>query len=41
MTLEYTVESIKPPDVVKVGMHRGDKDNMVEKNVVMVREILS
>ncbi|MDA0323618.1 MAG: hypothetical protein O2923_13015 [Verrucomicrobia bacterium] len=26
--------------VVNVGMHRGDKENIVEENAAMVREIL-
>jgi len=41
MAFEYAFENIKPGDVVNVGMHRGDKDNMVEENVAMVEEILS
>jgi hypothetical protein len=40
MAFEYAFESIKATDVVNVGMYRGDKDNMVEENVAMVREIL-
>jgi hypothetical protein len=40
MAFEYAFESIKPTDVVNVGMHRGDKDNMVEENAAMVSEIL-
>lgn len=41
MAFEYAFESIKVSDVVNVGMHRGDNDNMVEENVDLVREILS
>jgi hypothetical protein len=41
MAFEYAFEGIKPSDVVNVGMHRGDKDDMVEENAAMVREILS
>jgi hypothetical protein len=41
MAFEYAFERIKPGDVVNVGMHRGDKDNMVEENVSMVQEILN
>ncbi|MBN2008222.1 hypothetical protein JW960_02625 [candidate division KSB1 bacterium] len=41
MAFEYAFEHIKPTDVVNVGMHRGDNDNMVEENAVMVRDILS
>ena len=40
MAFEYAFEQIKPTDVVNVGMHRGDNDDMVEENVAMVREIL-
>lgn len=41
MAFEYAFEGIKPTDVVNVGMHRGDKDNMVEENVAIVRSILT
>ena len=41
MAFEYAFERIKPGDVVNVGMHRGDKDNMVEENVAIVKNILS
>ena len=40
MAFEFAFENIKPGDVVNVGMHRGDKDNMVEENVVTVQRIL-
>jgi hypothetical protein len=40
MSFEYAFEQIKPGDVVNVGMHRGDKDGMVEENVGFVRELL-
>ena len=40
MAFEYAFDHIKPTDVVNVGMHRGDKDGMVEENAAMVREIL-
>lgn len=40
MAFEYAFEQIKPGDVVNVGMHRGDRDDMVEVNASMVREIL-
>jgi hypothetical protein len=40
MAFEYAFEHIKPTDVVNVGMHRGDKDDMVEENAALVREIL-
>lgn len=41
MAFEHAFESIKPTDVVNVGMHRGDKDGIVEENVALVEEILS
>jgi len=41
MAFEYAFEGIKPIDVVNVGMHRGDKDDMVEENVALVSEILA
>lgn len=40
MAFEYAFESIKPTDAVNVGMHRGDKDDMVEENVGIVNEFL-
>jgi hypothetical protein len=40
MSFEYAFEQIKPGDLVNVGMHRGDKDGMVEENVEFVRRIL-
>ena len=40
MGFEYALERIKPTDVVNVGMHRGDKDNMVQENVAIVENIL-
>ena len=41
MAFEHAFAGIKPGDVVNVGMHRGDKDDMVEENATIVREILS
>ena len=41
MAFEHAFAGIKPSDVVNVGMHRGDKDNMVEENAAIVWEILS
>jgi len=41
IAFEYAFESIKPTDVVNVGMHRGDRDDMVEANVALVSEILA
>ncbi len=40
MAFEYAFDSIKANDVVNVGMYRGDRDDMVEENVSLVREIL-
>ena len=40
MAFEYAFEHIKPHDVVNVGMHRGDRDDMVEENTAMVEEVL-
>lgn len=40
MAFEYAYENIKPTDVVNVGIHRGDKDDMVEEDAAIVREIL-
>jgi len=40
MALEYAFENIKPIDVVNVGMHRGDKDDVVEEDVAIVRGLL-
>lgn len=41
MGFEFAFENIKPNDVVNVGMHRGDKDGMVEENVAIVERTLS
>jgi hypothetical protein len=41
MAFEYAFEQIKPGDVVNVGMYRGDKDDMVEENARLVKEILA
>ena len=40
MAFEFAFDHIKPGDVVNVGMHRGDNDNMVEDNVALVQQIL-
>jgi hypothetical protein len=40
MAFEYAFERIKLGDAVNVGMFRGDKDDMVEQNAALVREIL-
>lgn len=40
MAFEYAFGSIKPTDVVNVGMHRGDRDDMVEANAAIVRAVL-
>ena len=41
MAFEYAFDSIKPIDIVNVGVHRGDRDDMVEENAALVREILA
>lgn len=38
MAFEWAFESVKPGDVVNVGMHRGDNDDMVEENAALARE---
>jgi hypothetical protein len=40
MAFEYAFDNIKPADVVNVGMHRGDKDNIIEENVATVEKLL-
>ena len=40
MAFEFAFENIKPGDVVNVGMHRGDRDGMVEENAALVRHLL-
>ena len=40
MAFEYAFDQIKPSDVVNIGIHRGDKDDMVEEDVALVEEIL-
>ena len=40
MAFEHAFASIKPTDVVNVGMHRGDDDGMVEQNAAIVRQVL-
>lgn len=40
MAFEFASENIKPGDVVNVGMHRGDKDTMVEENVALASQYL-
>lgn len=40
MAFEHAFAGIKPADVVNVGMYRGDKEDMVEENTAIVREIL-
>lgn len=41
MAFEHAFDSIKPSDLVNVGMHRGDNDRIVEENAGIVREILA
>ena len=40
MAFEHAFAGIKSGDVVNVGMHRGDKGDMVEENAATVSEIL-
>ena len=40
MAFEYAFQEIKDTDVVNVGMHRGDVDDMVEQNAAIVSGIL-
>ncbi|MCX7803664.1 MAG: hypothetical protein N3A38_00605 [Planctomycetota bacterium] len=40
MAFQFAFENIKPGDVVNVGMHRGDKDDIVEENAALARETL-
>jgi hypothetical protein len=40
MAFEFAFEQIKADDVVNVGMHRGDNDNVVEENAALVEGIL-
>ncbi|NUQ01598.1 MAG: hypothetical protein HUU35_17270 [Armatimonadetes bacterium] len=40
MGFEFAFDGIKPGDVVNVGMHRGDKDDIVEENAAIVRRLL-
>ena len=40
MAFEYAFGHIKPGDVVNVGMHRGDKDDMVEEDAALTQRIL-
>lgn len=41
MGMEYAFENIKPGDVINVGMHRGDRDDMVEFNAGLAERILA
>ena len=40
MAFDFDFERIMPGDVVNVGMHRGDKDDMVEEDAAIVRQVL-
>ena len=40
LAFEYAFQGIKPADVVNVGIHRGDRDGMLEEDVAIVRDIL-
>ena len=39
MAFQYAFENIKPFDIINVGMHRGDHENIVEENVKLVDEL--
>jgi hypothetical protein len=41
MAFEYAFDQIKLGDVVNVGMHRGDNDDVVEDNAALVNDILA
>ncbi|MCK5802425.1 MAG: hypothetical protein KAI66_06315 [Lentisphaeria bacterium] len=41
LAFDYAFENIKPGDVVNVGMHRGDKDDMVEENAAIAEHLLA
>jgi hypothetical protein len=41
MAFEYAFDNLKAGDIVNVGMHRGDKDGIVEENVGIVRSLLA
>ncbi len=41
MAFQHAFSSIKPSDVVNVGMHRGDRDDMVEENAALAAETLA
>ena len=41
MGFEFAYEHIKPGDVINVGMHRGDRDDMVETNVAIAERVLA
>ncbi|NRA36727.1 MAG: hypothetical protein HRU15_01185 [Planctomycetes bacterium] len=41
MAFQYAFDNIKSGDIVNVGMHRGDKDNIVQENVALADEVLS
>lgn len=38
MAFQYAYSNIKPGDVVNVGMHRGDKDGIIEENVALAEK---
>jgi hypothetical protein len=40
MAFEYAFDNIKTGDIVNVGIHRGDKETMVEEDAALVQEIL-
>ena len=40
MAFEYAYDQIKPIDAVNIGIHRGDKDDMVEEDASIADEVL-
>ncbi|MHC4874804.1 MAG: hypothetical protein ACYTFY_23405, partial [Planctomycetota bacterium] len=41
MAFEYAYENIKPTDVVNVGMHQGDMENMIEVNADLAAKTMA
>ncbi|NKB66633.1 MAG: hypothetical protein GKR89_06195 [Candidatus Latescibacteria bacterium] len=41
MAFQYAFENIKAGDVVNVGMHRGDKETIIQENADLVDDVLS
>ncbi len=39
MAFQYAFEHIKSGDIVNVGMHRGDKEHIIQENVALLEEV--